>query len=432
MARGTVTVAALAASFLVANCSGGAPEGATIVRFWGFGREGEVVRQLVPEFERRNPGIRVEIQQVPWTAAHEKLLTAHVGGSTPDAAQLGNTWIPEFVALGALSPLSERLAATPSLAAADYFPGIWETNRLAGELWGLPWYVDTRVVFYRADLLARAGLSEFPRTWAEWREAMVRLKELGGSERYAILLPIDEWTQPVVLAMAAGAELLREDGRFGAFRDPRFARAMAFYIDLFASGLAPPLTQSGLANLYQQFAEGYFAMVVTGPWNLGEFRRRLPAELAKSWATAPLPAPEASTGYPGVSLAGGSSLILFRKARASDAAWRWLVYLSEPAQQARFYELSGNLPARSSVWDLPPLASDSRTAAFRVQLGAVRATPKVPEWEQIATEIAEGAEEVMRGRRSLEAMLAALDGDVDRILEKRRWLLDRAAEANAR
>src|SRR5262245_5993603 len=51
----------------------------TIVRFWAFGREGEVVRELVPEFEKRHPEIRVEVQQIPWTAAHEKLLTAYVG-----------------------------------------------------------------------------------------------------------------------------------------------------------------------------------------------------------------------------------------------------------------------------------------------------------------------------------------------------------------
>lgn len=47
------------------------------VHFWAMGREGEVVRQLVPEFEQRNPGVTVKVQQIPWSAAHEKLLTAY-------------------------------------------------------------------------------------------------------------------------------------------------------------------------------------------------------------------------------------------------------------------------------------------------------------------------------------------------------------------
>ena len=57
-----------------------------VVSFWALGREGEVVAELLPEFERAHPGIRVEVQQIPWTAAHEKLLTAFVGDATPDLA----------------------------------------------------------------------------------------------------------------------------------------------------------------------------------------------------------------------------------------------------------------------------------------------------------------------------------------------------------
>lgn len=419
-----LALAALLGSVLVLGCGQSAGDARTVVRFWAFGREGEVVRELVPAFERRHPQWRVEVQQVPWTAAHEKLLTAFVGGTMPDAAQLGNSWIPEFVALGALAPLDARLPGT--IPVEDFFAGIWETNVLDGQTWGVPWYVDTRLLFYRRDLLAQAGYPEPPRTWAEWRAAMVAVKALG-PDRYAILLPIDEWAQPVILAMQAGSELLREDGTRGAFADPRFRRAMAFYLDLYASGLAPPLTLSGLSNLYQQFAEGYFAMVITGPWNLGEFRRRLPEAMQDRWATAPLPAPDEASGGPGVSLAGGSSLVLFRSTRASEAAWSWLAYLAEPEQQARFHELTGNLPARRSVWEATGLASEPRTAAFAAQLAAVRATPKVPEWEQIATKIADHAEAVMRGARTLDEGLAALDRDVDRILEKRRWLRERAA-----
>ncbi len=71
-----------------------------------MGREGEVVQKLMPEFERRHPGLRLRVQQIPWSAAHEKLLTAYAGDAMPDIFQLGNTWVPEFVALGALIDLA--------------------------------------------------------------------------------------------------------------------------------------------------------------------------------------------------------------------------------------------------------------------------------------------------------------------------------------
>ena len=155
------------------------------IRFWAMGAEGEQVAKLVPQFERENPGIRVRVQQIPWTAAHEKLLTAHVGKSTPDVAQLGNTWIPEFEALGALRALGALIEASSVIRQQSFFPGIWATNVVDDTVYGVPWYVDTRVLFYRKDLLAQAGWREMPTTWADCsRPAWVsRSSSVSDSER---------------------------------------------------------------------------------------------------------------------------------------------------------------------------------------------------------------------------------------------------------
>ena len=109
---------ALATCALLAACSGGARDARPVVRFWAMGYEGEVVAQMLPEFQRLHPGIRVGLQQQPWTAAHEKLLTAFAGDSLPDVCALGNTWVAEFAALGALQsaasePLSQGRNSTP-------------------------------------------------------------------------------------------------------------------------------------------------------------------------------------------------------------------------------------------------------------------------------------------------------------------------------
>lgn len=106
--------------------------------FWAMGREGEVVQELVAEFEAQNPDVRVRVQQIPWSAAHEKMLTAHVGRSTPDLAQMGNTWVPEFQALGALAELGELVAASTIVDPADHFDGIWDTNVLDGRPMAFP------------------------------------------------------------------------------------------------------------------------------------------------------------------------------------------------------------------------------------------------------------------------------------------------------
>ncbi|HJX28853.1 MAG TPA: extracellular solute-binding protein, partial [Thermoanaerobaculia bacterium] len=163
-------------TFLVfAGCGPRTDDGTVTLGFWGLGREGEVVGEMVPELERLHPELRVDAQQIPWSAAHEKLLTAFVGDAAPDLAQVGNTWIPELAAIGAIEPLDPYLRGS-RVPEADYFPGIWDTNVVDGHVWGIPWYVDTRLLYYRTDLLAEVGYPEMPRTWSGWFEAMRRLE----------------------------------------------------------------------------------------------------------------------------------------------------------------------------------------------------------------------------------------------------------------
>lgn len=387
---------------------------------WAFGAEGEALGPMARDFERANPGVHIRVQQIPWTAAHEKLLTAFVGGALPDVAQVGNTWIPEFAVLGALEPLDALVAGDSALVPmADFFPGVWATNVVDRVLYGIPWYVDTRVLFYRKDLLRSAGYPTPPTTWPAWRDALAKVRKLQPAGAFPALLPLDEWAQPIIFGLQEGAPLLRDHGTRGNFRDARFRRGFEFYVKLFTDSLAPPLANTQISNVFQEFAAGRIAMWITGPWNVGQFKKRLPPEMQDSWGTASLPGPDSS----GVSLAGGSSLTVMRGSPRKAIAWRFLTFVSDPARQARFYEQTGDLPARRSAWETPALAHDVYLAAFREQLGRVTPTPQVPEWELIVSRVAQAAERVARGRQSVDDALNGLDTEVDAILEKRRWLL---------
>lgn len=393
------------------------------VRFWAMGREGQVVAELLRDFQHDHPEIRVRIEQLPWTAAHEKLLTAFAGNATPDLCQLGNTWLPEFVALDALEPLDERAGRSPVIDGRDYFAGIWNTNTVEDRLYGVPWYVDTRLLFYRRDLLAQAGFATPPRRWDEWQRALSAVKQMVGADRYAILLPLNEYEPLVALSLQQDDPLLRDDGRWGNFRSAGFRRALRFYLSMFEQGLAPPASNNQIANVWNEFGRGYFTFYISGPWNIGEFKRRLPLELQATWMTAPLPGPDG----PGASIAGGSSLAIFRRSRHKDAAWRIVEYLSQPAVQQRFHALTGNLPPRRTAWGEPSLANDPYARAFLDQLERVKPAPKVPEWERIATELRLVVERVVHGDLTADRAVEVLDARADRILEKRRWMLARGA-----
>lgn len=416
---------ALAAATIGAGC-GRRTDPAGPIDFWAMGREAEVVAQLLPAFRARHPNVQVRVQQLPWTAAHEKLLTAYAGDALPDLCQLGNTWLPEFSALDALEPLDARVAAA-GIPRDDYFAGILDTNLMpaaAGgtQLLGLPWYVDTRLIFYRTDLLRAAGHARPPTTWAEWRAAMQAIRQQGGERHYGALLPLNEPDPLFAFALQQGA-LLKDDDTRGAFSAPPFRRALDFYAGIFHDGLAPSMTNTQISNVWDEFARGLFAFYVTGPWNIGEFRRRLPPERQNDWAAAPLPGPAG----PGVSAAGGSSLVMFKTSKRQDAAWQLIAFLSEPETMQRFHALTGDLPPRRSAWRAPALANDAPSQAFAQQLERVRAAPKIPEWERIFQEMQLTAERVVQRTQEAGAACRQLDAWVDAVLEKRRWLRSRHA-----
>ena len=115
----------------------GPGERAVELRFWLMGREAEAISELLPEFERRNPGVHVSIQQLPWTAAHEQLPYGVRGDTLPDLPAR------QYVGSGAcgrcaLDSLDARAAASRRSAEDDYFAGIWDTNRIDGVLRASP------------------------------------------------------------------------------------------------------------------------------------------------------------------------------------------------------------------------------------------------------------------------------------------------------
>ena len=166
-------------------------------------------------------------------------------------------------------------------------------------------------------------------------------------------------------------------------------------------------------------------MYITGPWNLGEFRRRLPPEMAGRWATAPLPAAAPGAGGPGVSLAGGveprpfphlaairGGLEAHRVPLGAGAAGALLRARGRPAGAAR--RVDGSRPRVRSGG-----AARSRSSSRRVV-----ATPQLPEWEQIAQKVAEHLEPAIRG-------VATVD-DAARVARPRRPAHPREAPLGAR
>ncbi len=408
-------------SISIASCT----KHETVLTFWVMGSEGEFVAQLLPEFERTHPAIKVKLEQLPWSAAHEKLLTAYAGDALPDMAQLGNSWIPEMGALNALEGLAPYTKNSTAFKLDDFFCGILDTNRLDKDLFGIPWYVDTRLLFYRRDLLAQAGYDHPPKNWDEWRAMFAAISSKWQGQRMGILLPVNEFEPLLAMSLQQSDDLLRDDARYANFSGKGFSTSLAFYNEIFAKGYARNLSNNQIANVWDEFAKGSFVFYITGPWNIGEFKRRMPANLQDAWMTAPLPGPSG----PSASTAGGASMVIFKNAKHKKEAWALIEYLSRTDIQLRFHELTGNMPPRRSIWQDASLANDVYAQAFRDQLDRVKAAPKVPQWERIVNEMQLSAAKTVYAQEknlhtNAKTYQAELDATVNGWLEKRRWMMD--------
>ena len=74
--------------------------------------------------------------------------------------------------------------------------------------------------------------------------------------------------------------------------------------------------------------------------------------------------------------------------------------------------------------DLEQITGPDGARPFRGQLERAKAVPKVPEWERIVTEMQIVAERMVRGEYTPETAAAEIDRRADRLLEKRRWMME--------
>lgn len=383
--------------------------------WWAMSTQGEFAPLLLTGFTRAT-GIGVDVQALPWTAAHAKILTAFAGGTLPDVMMVANSWLAELAAIGVLAP------APPAALRSDQFGGLRSAAIIAGRALALPWTAETQVQFYHRDLLAAAGYDAPPAGWSDW-QAMLRAVKRRAP--FAVLLLLDWPEQLMNFALQAGAVMLRDHGGRGNFRSAEFRYALGFYRSLFTEGLAPPVTGTEAGDTLGALHDGYFAILPAAAQTVGDLRRRAPVIPTASWSVADMPAPRP----PAPSMVTGNSLVVSHSAADPARAWRLVDYLCRPDVQVQLNGLTGDLPARPSAWAAPQLVRDPYNAVFAAQLGAGIAVPAVPEWQRIMTDVQLIAERMVRGEFGVDAAAEAMDAQVDRLLAKRRWLLDRGAAA---
>ncbi|HEX2773095.1 MAG TPA: sugar ABC transporter substrate-binding protein [Micromonosporaceae bacterium] len=369
--------------------SGGISEGPAKgeITVWAMGTEGEKLAQFAADFTKDNPEAKVTVTAVPWDAAHQKIAGAIAGRQTPDVSMLGSTWMGEFGKTGALDVVPDGL-----IDKSTFFEGAWNGNVVNDKAYGVPWYVETRLIFYRKDLAAKAGITQPPTTWEDLKTMAKALKEKAGAKNGLYLQPGETgaWQSFMPFAWQNGATLV--DGDKFTLDSPEMVEAMKYYQSYFTEGLSQ--TDLGPGMTEQEFVAGRIAAFISGPWHIGLVKDKGGPSFADKFDVMQMPKGKAGA----TSFVGGGNLGVFKDAKNRDAAWKFVAWLSKPETQAKWYGVSTDLPAVKKAWEDPKLTSDPMLATFGKQLEDAKSPPPIPNWEQVAAVIDGELEKVCKSK----------------------------------
>lgn len=374
------------------------------VAVWAQGAEGTALPALAKEFEAANPGVKVNITAIPWDAAHNKYQTAIAGGTTPDIAQMGTTWMSDF---------SDAFDPTPSAVdTSDIFPGSVKSTNVGGTKYGVPWYVDAHVVFYRSDLAAKAGYTSFPTSWDGFKSLAKDLQSKAGA-KYGVALPVggaDAFQTILPFVWSGGAQLVNQDSTKWTLDTPELATALNYYNSFFTEGIATKNPPTGAGAAESAFVDGSVPMMIGGPSGIGELEKAGGAGFADKYKVAMVPKQKSATSF-----AGGSDLVVFKKSQNRDAAWKFIQWLSKPDVQVKWYKATGDLPASQPAWKDPSLSGDSKLAVFGDQLKDVNSPPSLTTWTQVSAAADTQLEQIVKAGKSPSSALKELQSTADSI-----------------
>ncbi len=117
----------------------------------------------------------------------------------------------------------------------------------------------------------------------------------------------------------------------------------------------------------------------------------------------------------GTSFTGGGDLVVFKKSKNRDAAWKFVDFLTQEAQQQKLYELVGSLPSVKATWETGELSTDPFLKTFGTQLEDAKSAPAIATWEQVAAELDDAIERVSLGKEESAAALKTADDKANSI-----------------
>ena len=398
-----------------------------------------IVQRLVDAFNETNRGaIHVTWRQMDRdNNAHRRQLAKELASGTGGIDLIASDviWTAEFAKKRWVEDLTRRFYEAydrdsflaPALGSATY--------RL--RIWGVPWYTDAGLLFYRKDKLSKSGFTAPPATWEELARMARKVMQDTGT-RYGFVFQGAEYEGGAANAAefiwSAGGELMTSAVTVTGAVLPGMtetdsvvvgSEAAARGLDIARKLVAEKVSPAAVASFREgetldAFVAGDSVFLRSWPYVYASLRQA--GFTHEQFGVAPLPA--ASAGGRSASCLGGWNLVINASSSKSerDAAWKLIRYLAAPAQQKRQAREAGLLPILRALYDDPDLVKEVPVIGLgkKVLTSQLHARPISPFYTEMSAKIARAFNQTLKGELTGAEAARVLDKELREIVRRNR------------
>ncbi|MEV5728022.1 extracellular solute-binding protein [Streptomyces pharetrae] len=387
------------------SASGGDEKTGTL-RVWLFQEvdnqpKERVVDAVVDRFEKTHDGTEVLVEYIPVETRAQRVKAAfNDPASAPDVIEYGNTDTAGYVRDGGLADVTRTFAAWDE--AKDTDPAARQSVTVGGKVYGAPFFVGVRALYYRTDVFADLGLRA-PRTLDELagtartiRAARPDLYGLvaGGAYTYGALPFV--WAHGGELATGTGGSYT------AALDSPAARRGIAAYTALFGDHNCPAAKCAGMTgnDTITAFAAGRAGMAIGG-----DFSHAAVEAGAVKGKYAVVPLPGVTSGEIAPAFAGGNNIGVLKSTSHRTLAVDLMKRLASKETQGELFDAMGFLPTFTDV-RREAAAREPFVKPFVETLAAgAKSVPASPAWARIDSSqvLPTMFQEIVSGRKDVEA-----------------------------
>ncbi|GAA0178357.1 sugar ABC transporter substrate-binding protein [Clostridium sediminicola] len=361
----------------------------------------EYVKELISDFESKNPDIKVELISAPWEQAHDKIITQIASKKLPDVVEMADNWLAEMGATGAIEDLG------PYVDKWEHKDDITPSSLKLGRQYKdtqyiLPYGLFIRGMFYRADWLEESNLP-VPKTYDELFQTAKKITDSSSNKYgYSFRGGKGAWTQLINILMSqAGKDNYFDENGKSVLRDPKAIQAFKDYCELYTDAAPKDALNWGYNEKVNAFTSNVTGFLMQDSEVIGSCQKTMDEGTYK---TAPLPYGKDGNRY---LISGNIGFSMFSTSKNKEASWKFISYMMNPEINADWNIRTNTMPvmkaaleneyfSKGDIKAWTDTAADPKTVFFT--------HPQfLPEWgEFFANESVAGLQNYLLGKKTAE------------------------------